>query len=101
MATEELETTSSITKEIHDLRETVDKIRYNELVHIEGRLRSLETKIRTPLMTLYLIIAFVIFIGCVAVLNLPASIGWSIAGVSCLIVILTGLAIFRTVSTKQ
>ena len=101
MATEELETTSSITKEVHDLKEIVDKIRYNELVHIESRVGNLETKIRTPLTTLYLIIAFVIFVGCVAVLNLPASIGWSIAGVSCLIVILAGLAIFKTVSRKQ
>lgn len=101
MATEQLETSSSISREIHDLKETVDKIRYNELVHIERRLGNLESKVRTPLMTLYLMIAFVVFIGFIAVMNLPASIGWSIAGISGLIVILVGLAIFRTIRTEQ
>ena len=100
MATEQLEDSSSIIREIHSLKETVDKIRYNELVHIEKRLVNLESKIRTPLMTLYLIIAFVVFIGFVAVMNLPASIGWSIAGVCGLIVILAALAIFRSIRTK-
>lgn len=100
MATEQLETSSSIAQEIHDLKESVDKIRYNELVHIEARLGNLESKVRTPLMTFYLTIAFVVFIGFVAVMNLPSSIGWSIAGVCGLIVILTGFAISRTIRTK-
>lgn len=100
MATEQLETSANITREIHDLKEIVDKIRYNELVHIESRLGNIESKVRTPLMTLYLIIAFVVFVGIVAVVNLPPSIGWSIAGVCGLIVILAGLAIFRTIRTK-
>ena len=101
MASEEMETPASITREIHELRETVDKIRYNELVHIEGRLGNLESKVRTPLMTLYLIITFAIFVGFVAVVNLPEQIGWSIAGISGIIVILAGLAIFRTIRTKS
>lgn len=100
MATEQLETSSSITQEIHDLKEAVDKIRYNELVHIESRLGNLESKIRTPLMTLYLTIAFVVFIGVVGVVNLPVPIGWSIGGISGLIVVLAGLAIYRTIRTK-
>ena len=101
MASEETKTTQIITQEINELRETVDKIRYNELVHMEGRLSNLESKVRTPLMTLYLIVAFVIFIGFVAVINLPEPIGWIVAGISGLIIILAGLAIFRTVTTKS
>lgn len=101
MASGETKTAETITQEINELREEVDKIRYNELVHIEDRISNLETKVRTPLMTLYLIVAFVIFVGFVAVINLPGSIGWSIAGISGLIIILAGLAIFRTITTKS
>ena len=101
MSTEQLETPSSIIEEIHGLKETVDKIRFNELVHMEKRLVNLESKIRTPLMTLYLIIAFVVFIGFVAAIDLPASIGGIIAGVCGLIVILASIAIFRTIRTRE
>ena len=101
MASEETKTTQIIAQEINELRETVDKIRYNELVHMEGRLSNLESKVRTPLMTLYLTVAFVIFVGFVAVISLPGSIGWSVAGISGLIIILAGLAIFRTIKTKS
>ncbi len=101
MASEEIKTAEIMTQEINELRETVDKIRYNELVHMEDRLSNLESKVRTPLMTLYLIVAFAIFVGFVAVLNLPASIGWSVAGISSIIIILAGLAIFRTIKTKS
>ncbi len=101
MASEEIKTAEIITQEINELRETVDKIRYNELVHMENRLSNLESKVRTPLMTLYLIVAFSIFVGFVAVLNLPASIGWSVAGISSSIIILAGLAIFKTIKTKS
>ena len=101
MASEKTRTTQTITQEINELRETVDKIRYNELVHIEGRLSNLESKVRTPLMTLYLIVAFAIFVGCIAVISLPGSIGWSVAGISGLIIILAGLAIFKTITKSS
>jgi hypothetical protein len=101
VASEEIKTTKIITQEINELKETVDKIRYNELVHMEKRLVNLESKARTPLTTLYLIVAFAIFVGFVAVISLPESIGWSVAGIAGLIIILAGLAIFKIITTKS
>ena len=101
MEGEKIKITRTVTQEIKELRGDVDKIRYNELVHLESRLLNLESKVRTPITTLYLIIAFVVFVGFVAVVSLPSLIGWSVAGISGIIIILAGMAIFKTVTTKR
>lgn len=101
MASEKPKTTQIIEEEIAELKDAVHKIRHNELAHIETRLSDLESKVRMPLTTLYLILAFIIFIISVAVITLPPPIGWSVAGIGGVIVILTSLAIFRIIKTNR
>ena len=100
MASGETKTTESIAEEIKELRKTVDTIRHNELVHVEERLSNLEGKMRAPLSTAYLIVAFAVFIGILAAFNLPPLIGRSVAGVSGAVAGLGLFYIFRTVKKR-
>ena len=91
----------SLREEIKELKSQVAKIRDNELKHIDARLDTLESRLRAPLSSLYLLAAFVIFVGIIGFISLPAIIGWPIAGVCVIVLVLALIGIKRLAATKH
>ena len=91
----------TLREQIAELRSQLDKIRDNELKHIDARLDTLESKLRAPLSSLYLLAAFVIFVGIIGFISLPAIIGWPIVGICVIILVLALIGIKRLTATKR
>lgn len=91
----------TLRSEIEKLKSEISQIRENELKHIDARLDTLEGRLRAPLSSLYLLAGFVIFVGIVGFVSLPASIGWPIVGICSAILVLTIFGIKRLVATKR
>jgi len=91
----------SLREEIKELKSQVANIRDNELKHIDARLDTLESRLRAPLSSLYLLAAFVIFIGIIGFISLPAIIGWPIVGVCVIVLVLALIGIRRLAATKH
>ena len=91
----------TLHEQIEELRSQLTKIRENELKHIDARLDTLESKLRAPLSSLYLLAAFVIFVGVIGFISLPAIIGWPIVGICITILILALIGIKRLAATKR
>ena len=85
----------TLREEIKELKSQVAKIRDNELKHVDARLDTLESKLRAPLSSLYLVAAFVIFVGIIGFVNLPAIVGWPIVGICTIILVLALIGIRR------
>jgi len=92
---------ATLREEIKELKSQLTKIRENELKHIDARLDTLESKLRAPLSSLYLLAAFVIFVGIIGFVSLPAIIGWPIVGICITILILALIGIKRLAATKR
>ena len=88
-------------EQIEELKRQLTQIKENELKHIDARLDTLESKLRTPLSSLYLLAAFVIFVGIVGFISLPATIGWPIVGICVAILVLALIGIKRLTATKR
>ncbi len=87
--------------EVEELKSQVAKIKDNELKHIDARLDTLESRLRAPLSSLYLLAAFVIFVGIIGFISLPAIIGWPIVGVCVIVLVLALIGIKRIAATKH
>ena len=87
--------------ELEEIRKQVIEIKDNHLVHVNARLDTLESKLRAPLSSLYLLAAFVIFVGIIGFISLPATIGWPIVGICGAILVLALIGIKRLAITKR
>lgn len=101
MGVEELEGQKKLKQNIEQIREDIKKIRENELAHIDVRLSNLESKARAPLTSLYLVAAFAVFVGIVAVVTFSGALAVSVAVICGAILVLSILAIGKTIGIKR
>ena len=101
MGVEELEGQKELNLSIKKIREDIKKIRENDLAHIDVRISNLERKVRAPLTSLYMIAAFAVFVGIVAVVTFSGALAVSIAAICGAILVLSILAIRKTIGIKR
>ena len=101
MGIEDTLNAAEVNRNIEEMREDIKRIRENELAHIDARLSDVESKVRAPLTTLYLVAAIAVFVGLVAVVTFSGALAASIAGICGVILVLALLAVRKTVRIRR